>query len=71
MTILSTQDDAVALLVPLMERILRSLYKMVGKVSSITPSERNGRRVLITISVDATYRAILTYLFFRRPCCGI
>ena len=70
MTILSTQDDAVALLVPLTERILRSLYKMVGKVSSITLSKRNGRRVLITISVDATYHAILPYPFFRRPCCG-
>ena len=40
MTILSTQDDAVARLVPLIERILRSLYKIVGKVSSITLSKR-------------------------------
>lgn len=31
MTILSTQDDAVARLAPLMETILRSLYKIVGK----------------------------------------
>lgn len=32
MTILSTQDDAVARLAPLMETILRSLYKIVGKL---------------------------------------
>ncbi len=65
MTILSTQDDAVARLAPLMESILLSLYKIVGKVSNVTLSESNGGSVLITDSVDATYHAILTYPYSR------